>query len=376
MKKIFVIILVLFMMIFPTFVFASEGAVPDVNIRPPEMYCYASSSSGHSCINVIISTDKDILWTSSLSEEELTEKFSANSRSLQVQFDYSVGDDSSWNYQPCWEPDRAGFFKSPVYLRCDDTDKIIEKKIFDLGYDEYLDILSEKAYVGNNGGWKNVNLYDFSKNPVYIKARYVYTVENSENNIYHTFISDWSESVRVSERIVIDEEIAAPEITVLSTVDEILQNKEITLRIESNDEIQKAMMQLSHYDGVFEIFAAYRSDDGEYVSAGISDVIFNGTTEVTFPVNIDENTSVIDIMCCLEYDGSEKYDLDAISTLYAEETIIFNTIPEIEPETPPEVIKPQPPADDDDSTPIMLYIFPAILAPIIGGAVMMMKKKR
>ncbi len=368
MKKIFLTVLMLLSL--TSVVYAEEYPVSS-----PEIYCYGTSSNGHSAINVIIQNDENILKIAGMSEDELMEEFSATQNDeLQIQFDYSIGDDSSWNYQASWEPDRAGFFKCPVSLRVSAKSEFIERKIFDLGYDEYLEILSEYAYKGNNDGWKNVNLYDYEKHPVYIRARFVYTVEDGENGVYHNFISPWSDAVKVSERIKVDEEIASPTLTVISTAEEILENKEVTLLIETNDEIDRAMMQLSHYDGEFDIFISYRTDDGEFISAGLSDEPFRGTKEVTFPVKIAEEPKVLEIMCCLEYDGSEKYDLDAISTFYAEENVIFSVEPGVEdvPQSP----SPEKPVtgEDKNSPPIMLYIFPALLIPIIAGVSVMRKK--
>ena len=197
------IILLIILLLIPTNAAASEGGV---NISQPEIICFETYSSGHTSISVAIKNAPEIIEISSLDEEELYMSYGVRENSnLTVQFDYSVGDDVSWNYKPSWEPDKAGFFKSPVYIRCNAKKMIITDKILDMQFDEYLDILYEKAYRGDNDGWKNVNLYDFDKNPVFIKARFVYTIEDPKEKKYITFISPWSEPVRVVEHYKVED---------------------------------------------------------------------------------------------------------------------------------------------------------------------------
>ena len=368
MKKYLILLLIILLLPCPVM-------AENYEVDPPVIYCYASSSEGHSAVNVIIQNDSEILRIADLTEDELYEEFGAKENSsLQIQFDYSVDEKNSWNYNSSWEPDRAGFFKSPVSLKVDAKESIIERKILDLRYDEYLEILSGHAYTGDNDGWKNVNLYDFAKNPVYIRARFIYTVEDGENNVYHNFISSWSEAVKVSQKITLNESVSAPAVEILSTVDEILEDKKVRIKVISDEEIDTSIMQLSHYGEEFSVNIEYKTDD-RFIPAELTDDVFNGTAEYAFPVDITDDIKNLTVRVRLDFFGSEKYDIDGFSSEYAEENIIFSLQPEIEdPTTDPEPA-PEPEPKEDDGIPVIIYIIPGIIAALIAGTAMMRKKR-
>lgn len=372
MKKIFLIALLLLLP------FSGVNASEINEVLPPEIYCYSSSSNGHSCINVIIINDQEILRIAELDESELTDEFGVTQNdSLQIQFDYSIDDSDSWNYDKSWEPDRAGFFKSPVYLKVDSDDEIIEREIFDLEYDEYLDILSEHAYRGDNDGWEDVNLYDFNEDPVYIRARFVYTIEDPENGKYINFISPWSEEVRVEERIIIDENIAPPDISFVTAPEAILADKAVTIITECDEETKDAIMKLSHFDSETEISVEYSSDGRNYTKV-ISDEDFIPGGKYTFSVSDVEKMNEIYVRCKIRSDGSEKYDIEPMDSGFSEAvkiTLVKKEDPDKDKE--PEILPPTPEKPEERSFPIIpVIIIPVFIAAAVVWVMIFRKIKK
>ncbi len=373
MKKIISVLIILMLLLPFSYVSAAD------EVLAPEIYCYSSSSNGHSCVNVIIINDEEILRIADLSDDELYDEFEVTENSsLQIQFDYSVDEIDSWNYEDSWEPDRAGFFKSPVSLRVDADEEIIEKQILDLEYDEYLDILSEHAYVGDNDGWSNVNLYDFYKHPVYIRARFVYTIEDAETGKYINFISGWSDAVRVEERIIIDENITPPAITVDSAPETVFTDGNVSVYLHADEETKDAVMKLSHFDADFDVTIEYKADENEYVKADIDDDTFRSGKKYTFAVTDPSKINTLTIRTRISSDGSDRYDIDPVDSGYSEEvtlTLRTHVTEDDNKETtkPPATVDPEP--QEKDGFPV-IYLLPVFVAIIAGGGLLIRKSIR
>ena len=301
------------------------------------------------------------------------EKYSVTDSSiLSVQFDYSLDDSNSWHYKPSWEPDRSGFFKSPVYIRTDATKEIIDENILSLQFDEYLNIFSENAYTGDNDGWKDVNLYDFTQDSVYIKARFIYTIQDIDSAKFVTFISPWSDAVKVQERIIMDYDINPPVIEVLSTKEEILAEGKVRLKILADEDTLKTIMQLEHYDEKMKIEASMKTD-GEFYSPVLSTNIYDLSGDYTFtlPDPIPERT---EITARFYNEGNSLHKIKSFESGFGDFVVVeLSEEPPVTPQTPTKPDKSEPTKPEEEKINYLPYIIPGFIA---GMAVVFIVNKR
>ncbi|MBE6039199.1 MAG: hypothetical protein E7218_08435 [Anaerofustis stercorihominis] len=344
MKKTALIISILLILISAS-VFASEA---DIEISAPKLYCYQSSANGHSAVGAIVINDEVISDIANMDEDTLYDMYKVNDASnIQIQFDYSVGDDKNWHHLDSWEPDKYGFFKSPLVLRSNASKDTFEGQIMNLEFDEYLDLVYDYTYTGNNDGWTNVNIYDFDTYPLYIRARFVYTLENPSENLYIPLVSDWSEAVKVNERVIIDKELlSAPTIIIESE----LKKDSISVSMHFDEQTKELIGNLGHYEEDLKVEFLYAFDDEEFKKAEAETIAEIGKEYLLKFPSVSEDPMTLKIKARAYFDGNDRYDIAKMDSGYSQEaTLLLKEVSQSGSEDPDNTKNPDNNGDADNN---------------------------
>lgn len=262
-KKIFSLIasILIFSYLLPI-CFASPTSGADESIvipAPDETVWFADRPVGHTAVTLGTYISEDIR---SLDDDGFD---------IVIQYDWSVGDSENWNYTSKWDD----YKKSPMFDMIG-RDELFIGEVFWLLYDETYEVFEDITELDEVDGTE-VRYIDFSKNTIYMRARYI-AVSSDGTRI----ISDWSDIRAVTDQsnaVAALEEITPPVLSDLT-----LGDGEISFRVTPDASFRHAVLLLKLMNlEAFSLNCTIISDTTE-ITAAIP--YADGINKVELPENV------------------------------------------------------------------------------------------